>query len=273
MKTLYFSKPEEISSRMFIKYLIEAKKSENISASIRALGKRGGFSPSSLSRVLNGEQKCTLEFSDRLSKALKLNERDMIFLKRIILYETSKSEEIRAKLVNSILSSPLNFSFDKSKDKSEVLKAFEELKISRVINYYNQDFLEQRSLHLFNDLNNNSVKSFFDTLISVKNSVSSVSFFIESETESQFDVYLDALDDERRGAFKVAMANRQVEVEFSDSGFPQIKSIVTHFIHQTKFGVLDFNFNESELKISGDIFDTLDSDYMEFYERSYVRIN
>jgi plasmid maintenance system antidote protein VapI len=272
MKSIFLNSLEDISSSVFIKHLIDDKKSKGINVSTRALAQRGDFSPSTLSRALSGEKRCTLDFADRLFKALKISSDNLYYLKKIILYETSSNEVIKERISRELITASLNFDLKKELSKKSLLDTFSSLQIDKVINYYNHEMMEQRSLSLLKNSKGDRVKNFFDTLISLQKSISFISYFIESKRPNYFDAYLDTLDDSRHGPFNVSLSNRELEIDFSKNGMPHVKAVIVHFIHETKFGVLDFEFSDSELKISGDVFDPLDSSYNEFYERKYIRI-
>ena len=95
---------DSLSSSQFVKRAFERKKQKRSHLPIRLLATKGDFNASALSRILSGERSVSLEMADRLFPVLDLSSYEHYYLKNLILYETSKNEEIKESLSLRLLS-------------------------------------------------------------------------------------------------------------------------------------------------------------------------
>jgi uncharacterized protein (TIGR02147 family) len=86
-------------------YYLNAKAKDK-KFSFRFFARNAGFvSPSSLKRVIDGERNLTLDGIAKFSKALKLNQEESDFFKKLVLFNQSQTSEERTKLGREITQS------------------------------------------------------------------------------------------------------------------------------------------------------------------------
>lgn len=256
----------------FIEEAFERKKLKAPHLSIRAAALRLEMSPSTISRILQGKRKISLDTAEKLAHWLKLSAEEKIYLRNLVLYEMVESPILKEELFRTICYSPVSITLvdeNPSIDINETLKMSRVTKIYTYIDHSNRD---HRSLYrLQNEKNNELSPSFYDIFFSLERSAASAGYFL-ANTDGNYRAYLDILTNNPQATFENSIHNRNLKVEFQ-AHFPRIIGVTANLLKKEKFGLLDICFSQEQVIVEGEIFDRLNSDFKENYSRKYERVN